>query len=138
MTYQETITITTSKHGQMHDITEDVCTILRNSGIQTGICHIFNVGSTGAIGTIEYEHGLERDLSEHLDQIFPPTKEYAHEQTWHDGNGHSHLQATFLGPDLTVPVANQNLVLGIWQQIFHIECDIKPRTRTIVVTIIGD
>jgi len=73
-----------------------------------------------------------------LDQLFPPSTEYGHEQAWHDGNGHSHLQATMLGPSLTVPIKDGKLLLGTWQQIFHLECDIKPRRRTISITIIGE
>ncbi len=69
-----------------------------------------------------------------LDKLMPPSRNYGHEQAWHDGNGHSHLQATLLGPSLTVPVCGGKPVLGTWQQIFHLECDIKPRRRTIVVT----
>ncbi len=70
--------------------------------------------------------------------LIPPSRDYGHEQAWHDGNGHSHLQATLMGPALTVPVADGQPVLGTWQQIFHLECDIKPRRRTIVVTVTGD
>jgi secondary thiamine-phosphate synthase enzyme len=106
--------------------------------MRTGIAHIFNVGSTGSIGTIEFEPGLKRDLPELLDRLIPPGRDYGHEQTWHDGNAHSHLQATWLGPALTVPVQQGHLKLGTWQQIFHLECDIKPRQRQIVVTLWGE
>jgi secondary thiamine-phosphate synthase enzyme len=73
-----------------------------------------------------------------LDRLIPPGSHYGHEQAWHDGNGHAHLQATLMGPSLTVPVAGGDLVLGTWQQIFHLECDVKPRTRRIIVTVVGD
>ena len=99
---------------------------------------VFNVGSTGAIGAIEFEPGLEQDLPEILDRLIPPSRDYGHEHAWHDGNGHSHLQATWLGPSLTVPVAEGAPVLGTWQQIFHLECDIKSRRRTIIVTVTGE
>ena len=99
---------------------------------------MFNVGSTGAIGTIEFEPGLQRDLPEALDRLMPAGSDYGHEQAWHDGNGHSHLQATLLGPSLTVPVADAHLVLGRWQQIFHLECDTKPRRRELLVTVFGE
>ena len=122
----------------MHDVTPQVGEIIAESSIRTGTAHIFNVGSTGAIGTIEYEPGLERDLPEMLDRLMPPSPDYGHEQAWHDGNGHSHLQATTLGPSLTIPVSAGRPVLGTWQQVFHLECDIKPRNREIVVTIYGD
>jgi secondary thiamine-phosphate synthase enzyme len=138
MVYQKEIRVDTAKHGQMHDITEQVQEVVSESGIGHGLVNIFNIGSTGAVGTIEFEPGLVRDLPEILDSLIPPSREYGHERTWHDGNGHSHLQATMLGPSLTVPVKDGKLVLGTWQQIFHIECDIKPRSRTIFVTVIGD
>lgn len=138
MTFQDTITVHTTCAGHMHDLTPDVQHIVARSGIRHGIAHVFNVGSTASIGTIEYEPGLIKDLPRVLNALFPPGRDYAHEQTWHDGNGHSHLQATLLGPEITVPVRDARLVLGAWQQIFHIECDIKPRTREIVVTVIGD
>jgi secondary thiamine-phosphate synthase enzyme len=138
MAYQETIEIETARHGQMTDLTEAVAKVVAASGVKAGTAHVFNVGSTAVIGTVEFEPGLERDIPEQLDRLLPPSREYGHEQAWHDGNGHSHLQASFLGPDLTVPVTGGACVLGTWQQIFHLECDIKPRRRTIVVTVLGE
>jgi secondary thiamine-phosphate synthase enzyme len=138
MNFQTRFSLSTSEHGQMHDITPQVAEIVARSGIRTGVVHVFNVGSTASVGTIEFEPGLQGDLPETLDRLMPPSRQYGHEQTWHDGNGHSHLQATLLGPSLTVPVAQGQLVLGTWQQIFHLECDVKPRRREIVVTVLGD
>lgn len=138
MVHQDYITLSTEGNGDMHDITNLVNTIVKKSGIQAGIVNIFNIGSTASIGTIEFEPGLQRDLPEILNKLIPPSREYGHEKTWHDGNGHSHLQATWLGPSLTVPVNNGKLELGTWQQIFHLECDIKPRNRKIRVTIDGE
>ena len=138
MIYQHEIPLQTSGHRQMHDLTEAVAKIVNASRIVRGLAHIFNVGSTGAIGTIEFEPGLEEDLPAALDKLFPPSRDYGHERAWHDGNGHSHLQATVLGPSLVVPVKDGQLVLGTWQQIFHLECDIKPRNRVIMVTITGE
>ena len=138
MAFQRTIAISTSHHGHMHDITSRVQAIVRESNIRTGTVNVFNVGSTGAVGTIEFEPGLERDYPEMLDRLMPPSRDYGHEQAWQDGNGHSHLQATTVGPSITVPVGDGQPVLGTWQQIFHLECDIKPRRREIVVTVIGD
>jgi len=135
MIYQQEIQLQTAGHRQMHDLTEQISEIVAASGAQTGLAHIFNVGSTGAVGTIEFEPGLQKDLPAILDKIFPPSQDYGHEQAWHDGNGHSHLQATMLGPSLTVPIKAGRLVLGTWQQVFHLECDVKPRRRTIVITI---
>jgi len=138
MVYQSQITISTRQYGQMHDVTADVTEIVADSGVRTGIVHVFNVGSTAAVGTVEFEPGLQKDIPELLERLIPPSRAYGHEQAWHDGNGHSHLQATLLGPDLTVPVADGRPVLGTWQQIFHLECDVKPRERTVVVTVQGE
>jgi secondary thiamine-phosphate synthase enzyme len=122
----------------MHDITAQISLIVAASGIRTGTAHVFNVGSTAVVGMIEYEPGLVKDLPALLDRLIPPSREYGHEQAWHDGNGHSHLQATMMGPSLTVPITEGKFVLGTWQQIFHLECDVKPRDREIVVTITGE
>ena len=138
MVYQREITVETRGHRHMHDITDELGRIIAESGITTGTAHIFNVGSTGAVGMIEYEPGLESDLPEMLDKLIPPSKSYGHELAWHDGNGHSHLQASLLGPEITIPVSQGRANLGTWQQIFHLECDIKPRKRTIVVTVQGE
>lgn len=138
MVFQKEIQIETTAHGEMHDLTDAVADVVGASGVKTGIVNVFNVGSTGAVGTIEFEPGLLHDLPKSLDTLLPSSRSYKHEQTWHDGNGHSHLQATLLGPSITVPVSNGRLVLGTWQQIFHLECDIKPRRRTVVVTVVGE
>jgi len=138
VSFQQQLVIHTKGHGDMHDLTEQVAAVVTSSGIQTGTVNIFNVGSTAAVGTIEFEPGLQRDLLAILDKLIPPSRSYGHEQAWHDGNGHSHLQATLLGPSLTVPIAEGKLVLGTWQQIFHLECDVRGRQRTVVITVIGD
>jgi secondary thiamine-phosphate synthase enzyme len=138
MVFQDRFSLATSGHRDLHDITEQVATIVQRSGVRTGLVHVFNVGSTAAVGAIEFEPGLQRDLPELLDRLIPPSRSYGHEQAWHDGNGHSHLQATWLGPEITIPLAEGRLVLGTWQQVFHLECDVKPRRREIVVTVIGE
>lgn len=138
MTHQKEINIETAGHADMHDLTGEVAAAVRASGVQTGIAHVFNMGSTAAVGTIEFEPGLEKDMPAVLDKLIPPSRSYGHEQAWHDGNGHSHLQATLLGPSLSVPVSGGELVLGTWQQIFHLECDVRGRRRIIVVTVTGD
>jgi secondary thiamine-phosphate synthase enzyme len=122
----------------MHDLTEKLAEIVAASGVTTGMVHVFNVGSTASIGAIEFEPGLEGDLPAVLDKLIPPSRNYGHEQAWHDGNGHSHLQATLLGQSFTAPVSDGRVVLGTWQQIFHLECDVKARRRVVVVTVTGD
>ena len=138
MVHQQQLQLTTTGHRDMHDITPEVAQIVAASGVCTGTAHVFNIGSTAAVGTIEFEPGLQRDMPEILDKLIPPGRHYGHEQAWHDGNAHSHLQATWLGPDLTVPITDGRLALGTWQQVFHLECDVRPRRRTLIVTAMGE
>jgi len=138
MVCQEQVRVETRGHRDMQDLTDDVVRIVSASGIRTGLVNVFNTGSTAAIGTIEFEPGLQRDLPEVLDRLLPPSNDYGHEQRWHDGNGHSHLQATLLGPSATIPVTNGRPALGAWQQVVLLECDIRPRNRTVVITVIGE
>lgn len=138
MVHQEHIELRTRGAGDMHDLTAQVSAAVSASGIKMGTVNVFNVGSTAAIGTIEYEPGLEHDLPAILNKLIPPSRDYGHEKAWHDGNGHSHLQATLLGPSLTLPVAEGELVLGTWQQIFHLECDVRSRARRVVITVNGE
>ena len=135
---QSQIELHTSGHRDMNDITADVQAIVSDSGVETGTAHVFNVGSTGVITHIEFEPGLRDDLPSILDRLIPPGTHYGHEQAWHDGNGHSHLQASIIGPGLTAPIQGGRLVLGTWQQIVHLECDVRPRDRRIMVTVIGE
>jgi len=138
MVVQDQIRLQTAGHGGMSNITEEVQSIVHHSRVKTGTVHIFNVGSTGSIGTIEFEPGLKEDLPTMLDKLIPPSSKYGHEQAWHDGNGHSHLQATLLGPSLTAPVSEGSIVLGTWQQIIHLECDVRPRERKLIITVMGE
>ncbi len=138
MIYRDEIVVETSGHRDMHELTNRVEAIAVRSGIQNGTVHVFNVGSTGIVGTIEYEPGLERDLPEMLDRLIPPSLDYGHERAWSDGNGHSHLQASMMGPEITIPLVEGRLLLGVWQQIFHLEADINPHARRIMVTVVGE
>src|SRR5690349_2687799 len=87
MTYQEHVSVQTKGHGDMHDVTDSVASVVRSSGVRTGTVNVFNVGSTASIGTIEFEPGLRRDMPAILDKLIPPSQDYGHEQAWHDGNG---------------------------------------------------
>jgi len=138
MVHQQRLTFQTHGHRHMHDLTDEVAAVVSASGIKTGVAAVFSLGSTSAVSVVEFEPGLVRDVPEMFDRLIPPSRDYGHEQAWHDGNGHSHLQATLLGPSLSVPITDGQLVLGTWQQIFHLECDVRPRQRTVVVTVIGE
>jgi len=135
--HQSHISLSTRGHGHMQDITDRIERVVAASGARTGVAHVFAVGSTAALGTIEFEPGLERDLPEMLDRLIPPSRDYGHELAWHDGNGHSHLQATLLGCSLSLPISDGRLALGQWQQVVHLECDVRGRQRTVVVTVVG-
>lgn len=120
------------------DITDDVIQILNQTNLDNGIVTIFVPGSTGALTTIEYEPGLLIDLPNSLDRISPKNLVYEHDKRWHDGNGHSHIKASLVGPSLTVPFIDGNLSLGTWQQIVFLELDVRSRTRKILLQIIGE
>jgi len=121
------------------DITSDVREAVAASGLSNGLATVFVVGSTAAITTIEYEPGLIKDFPAMLERAAPKSGvEYEHQRRWHDGNGHSHVKASLLGPSLSVPLVQGELALGEWQQIALIEFDVRPRTRKIVVQLIGE
>lgn len=122
----------------MIDITGDVEEVLRNSELSSGICTIFVSGSTGSIITIEYEEGLLEDFPEAMERIAPVDAVYEHHLRWHDGNGHSHVRASTIGPCLTVPFVDKSLTLGTWQQITLVDFDNKARSRNVEVMIIGE
>ena len=133
-----TTRIETSSRGgaDMVDLTDDLAGIVREQGLEEGQALVFVTGSTGALTTIEYEPGLIRDVPEILDKLIPAGN-YHHDQPWHDGNGHSHLRASLMGPSLTVPVENGQLLLGTWQQVVLVDMDNRPRRREIVVQLMG-
>lgn len=120
------------------DITGKISAKIKESPISNGIIVIFVAGSTGAVTTIEYEPGLLEDFPDMLSRIAPNELNYKHEQMWHDGNGHSHVKASLIGPSLTIPFNDENLLLGTWQQIVFVELDTQGRERNIVLQIIGN
>ncbi len=138
MNYYEEINLSTSGEVDIIDITGMVQSVVDRSGISNGIALIFAIGSTAAITTIEYEPGLKKDLPSALERLFPRSINYEHEKTWHDGNGHSHIRASFLKPDLCVPIVDGNLILGTWQQIVFVELDVRRRNRRVAVQVMGD
>jgi len=132
------IKISSKSENDIIDITEQVSDAISESGISNGTITVFISGSTGAITTIEYEPGLVKDFPEMLSRVAPDDINYEHEQRWHDGNGRSHVKASLVGPSLTVPFKDGQLLLGTWQQIVFLELDTKARTRTLVLQIIGE
>ncbi len=137
--FRETVRIDTKPGVQAIDITGRVESIVAKSGVRDGLACVFTPSSTSAIVTNEFEPGLmEDDIPLALDRLFPERIEYGHERRWHDGNGHSHVRATFLGPSLTVPVVDGRAALGTWQQVVFLELDNKPRHREILVQVVGE
>jgi secondary thiamine-phosphate synthase enzyme len=124
--------------GDTRNITEDVQGAVAGSGITAGLATIFVPGATAAIITIEYEDGLAKDLWNALERLIPQEMEYLHNLRWQDGNGHSHIRASILGPSLTVPFDTHGLMLGTWQQIVFLELDNRSRKRKVIVQIIGE
>ncbi|MBM4159032.1 MAG: YjbQ family protein [Ignavibacteria bacterium] len=133
----EEISLSTEGNCDIIDITGKVNSVLKKSGIKEGLCTLFSSGSTGGITTIEYEPGLLNDLPELLNRIIPPGR-YHHDDTWGDGNGHSHLRSALLKTSLTVPVVKGELTLGTWQQIVFLDFDNRKRNRKITVNIMGE
>lgn len=124
--------------GDVNDLTEKVAAEIHKSGLHAGIAVIFVPGATGAVTTIEHEPGLVADIRAALERIAPEQNEYAHDQKWGDGNGHSHIRASLIGPSLTVPFLEGQLMLGTWQQIVFLELDNRPRKRSIIIQILGE
>lgn len=122
----------------VHDLTAELVSCIRESGLQEGTATLFVPGSTAAFTTIEYEPGVVSDLQDLFDRIAPREIDYAHERAWHDGNGHSHVRAGLLGPSLVVPFQGSAPVLGTWQQVVLIDFDVRPRERTWTVTLMGN
>jgi secondary thiamine-phosphate synthase enzyme len=121
----------------MCDISPALADIVRESGIANGQLSAAMVGSTGSLTTIEYEPGVVLDLKRAISLLAPPGVDYEHEKAWHDGNGHSHVQAALLGPSIVLPIRNGNLKTGTWQQVVAINHDNQARKRTIEVTVVG-
>jgi secondary thiamine-phosphate synthase enzyme len=134
----EYIQLETRGRNEIIDISEEVRDIVLRSPLTDGSALIFVPGATGALSTIEYEPGLAKDFPLLMEKLIPEKQTYFHNETWHDGNGHSHLRATLMGPSLTVPFENKQLILGTWQQIIFLEFDNKPHHRRIAVQLNGE
>lgn len=132
------IALATRGNADIHDLTARVRDILTESGAADGLLTVFVPGSTAGITTTEFEPGLRKDLPAAFERIAPSSIPYAHDATWHDGNGHSHVRASLVGPGITVPFSGGELLLGTWQNIVLIDFDNRPRRREVIVQVLGE
>ncbi len=133
----EDIFLNTKGFSDIHDLTSKVSKIVDKTGVLEGFCHIFAVGSTASISTMEFEPALVRDIKEKLNDFASESMRSHHSQTWGDDNGFSHIRATFMGPGITVPIRDGRCILGTWQQIVLLDHDNRPRDRQVVVQVVG-
>ncbi len=137
--FTRTLRVTTHLEGDVIDLSDQVKKIVKESGISTGLVHLFVQHSTAALTTIEFEPGVLQDLKRALSVLAPDNADYAHNTRWGDGNGRSHVKAALVGPSLTVPLENGNLLCGTWQQIVLLELDVNAgRERTVICTVTGE
>jgi len=132
------LSLRTQGNADIHDITDLIANAVSKSELAGGIATIFCPSSTSALTTIEYESGALSDLRRLFEEVIPQDREYAHNERWHDGNGHSHVRAALLGPSLTIPFVEGQLILGTWQQVIYVDFDNRPRQRKLVVQLIGE
>lgn len=132
------IGLKTAAKDEVVDVTQMVQKVVSDSGVSNGLAVVFVVGSTAAVTTVEHEPGLVADMRSAMDRLYPKGEDYEHHRRWGDGNGHSHVRASFIGPSLTVPVVDGKLLLGTWQQIVFMEMDVKPRSRELAVQVVGE
>ena len=132
------IAIKTRGNTDILDITRELEHLLAESGLKSGSLTVFCPSSTSGVTTVEYEPGAVSDLKGMFEELVPSNREYAHNATWGDGNGHSHMRASLLGASLTIPFLERSLTLGTWQQVIYIDFDIRPRQRELVVQMIGE
>jgi len=134
----DSVPVSTRGDAQMLDITGEIQDVVARHGFHEGAALVFVSGSTAGLTTVEYEPGLLQDIPAAFERIAPRDMRYHHEETWHDGNGHSHVRASLLGPSLTVPFVDGRLLLGTWQQVVLIDFDNRPRKRDVVVQLTGE
>lgn len=132
------LSIQTKGENDTLDITSDLEKLLCEAGLKDGLLTVFCPGSTGGLTTIEYESGAVKDLKTALERVAPRKGNYAHNTRWGDGNGFSHVRSSLLGPSIVIPVKSGKLTLGTWQQVIFIDFDNKPRSRNLVVQIMGE
>jgi secondary thiamine-phosphate synthase enzyme len=132
------ISLSTQGNTDVLDITDEVARSILQSDLKNGTVTIFCPSATSALTTIEYESGAVSDLLRLFHEILPQNREYAHNERWHDGNGHSHVRAALLGPSLTIPFVDGKLTLGTWQQIIYVDFDNRPRQRKLILQMVGE
>ena len=132
------IRLQTKGNCDLADITPQVAKEVEGAGVNNGTVTLFITGSTAGVTTIEYEPRLLSDFKDMWDRLMPQDMPYEHNKTWGDGNGHSHVRASLLGASMTIPFVNKRLTLGTWQQIVFVDFDNRPRSRTMVLQIIGE
>jgi secondary thiamine-phosphate synthase enzyme len=134
----DTVRVDSRGNSDIIDITERIAMLLSRHKLKTGQMLLFVPGSTAGLTTIEYEPGLKQDFAAMMERIGPRAAHYHHEETWNDGNGHSHVRASLLGPSVTIPFNEGRLLLGTWQQVVLVDFDTRPRSRAIAVQILGE
>jgi len=132
------ISLNTHGNTDICDITRELERLVTESGLKSGTLTVFCPSSTSGLTTVEFEPGAVADLKRMFEELAPSTRDYKHEATWHDGNGHSHMRASLLGPSLTIPFVERTLTLGTWQQVVYVDFDIRPRRRELVVQMVGE
>lgn len=132
------LTLNTRGNSDIIDITREVARLVEQSSLRSGTVTVFCPSSTSGLTTVEFEPGAVADLKRLFEELVPSGRDYAHNATWDDGNGHSHMRASLLGPSLTVPFVEKTLTLGTWQQIVYVDFDIRPRRRELVVQMVGE
>ena len=136
--HTEELVLETRGGGDMHDVTSRVESAVASAMVRDGVVIVSVVGSTAGMTTIEYEPGLANDLNRSMDRVAPIGVPYEHDKRWGDGNGHSHIRASLLGPSLTLPILSGKPVLGTWQQVVLVDFDTRERTRRVVVQVMGE
>lgn len=132
------ISLRTQGNADIHDVTNQIANAVSKSGLTAGLATVFCPSSTSGLTTIEYESGALSDLRRLFDEVIPADREYAHNERWHDGNGHSHVRAAVLGPSISIPFVDSQLTLGTWQQVIYVDFDVRPRQRELIVQLIGE
>jgi len=132
------IQISTGGRGETINVTAEIAREVTNSGVNSGVVTVFIPGSTAGVTTVEFEPGLVADMKDMWDRIIPEEMNYEHNKAWGDGNGHSHVRASLVGPSITIPFIHKRLTLGTWQQVVIIDFDARPRSREIILQIMGE